>query len=107
MAGPKFNNRWTTLLAAVPLAVALGVSLSTPAASDPKDEAAVDRGRIVFRDTANCKYCHGWDGKGALVEGYPPATPLVRTVLTREALIETISCGRPRPGMPRHRADAW
>lgn len=101
------KTRWTSIAAAIPLALALGLTLTGPAASDPKDEAAVERGRQVFRDVANCKYCHGWDGKGSLVEGYPPAPNLVNTLLERDDLIETISCGRPRPGMPRHRQDAW
>ena len=108
MAGSKMKAMgWRSVLAAVPLAMAIGAGFSLPTAADPNDPEAVARGLLVYRDTANCKYCHGWDAKGALVEGYPPATPLVRTLLDRDQLIETISCGRPRPGMPRHRVNAW
>lgn len=109
MVGPKMKTsfRWVKLGVAISAAWILGAAISTPAAADPNDEAAVARGLQVWRDVAICRYCHGWDAKGALVEGYPPATPLVNTILERDQLIEAVACGRPRPGMPRHRVDAW
>jgi hypothetical protein len=106
MAATKSTFRWSFVFAAVALALPMGTASAQQPANAP-DDAAIQRGLTVWRDVAICRYCHGWDAKGALVEGYPPATPLVGTMLDRDALIEAVSCGRPRPGMPRHRADAW
>jgi hypothetical protein len=59
-------------------------------------------GRRIFQDKAQCTYCHGWAGDGS---GEPQssggAANLRETKLTREQLIEVISCGRPGAAMPR------
>jgi hypothetical protein len=59
-------------------------------------------GRRIFRDKAQCVYCHGWAGDGA---GEPQssggAANLRETQLNREQLIEVISCGVPGKAMPR------
>jgi mono/diheme cytochrome c family protein len=59
-------------------------------------------GRRLFFNTAQCPYCHGWAGDGA---GEPQssggAANLRETKLTREQLIEVVSCGVPGKAMPR------
>jgi mono/diheme cytochrome c family protein len=59
-------------------------------------------GRRLFYNTAQCPYCHGWAGDGA---GEPQssggAANLRETKLTREQLVEVISCGIPGKAMPR------
>lgn len=89
------------------VAVAALLWAAPSATAQAQDGDSVSRGLRIFRDIAICRYCHGWDGRGALVEGYPPAPTLVETLLGKEEIIEAVSCGRPRPGMPRHRRNAW
>jgi hypothetical protein len=65
-------------------------------------------GRRIFQDKAQCVFCHGWAGDGA---GAPQssggAANLRETMLTREQLIEVISCGRPGTAMPRFDDQAY
>jgi hypothetical protein len=65
-------------------------------------------GRRIFADKAQCTYCHGWAGDGS---GEPQssggAANLRETRLTREQLIEVISCGRPGQAMPRFDDQAY
>jgi cytochrome c553 len=65
-------------------------------------------GRRIFQDKAQCVFCHGWAGDGA---GAPQssggAANLRETKLTREQLIEVISCGRPGQAMPRFDDQAY
>ena len=65
-------------------------------------------GSRIFQDKAQCTYCHGWAGDGA---GAPQssggAANLRETKLTREQLIEVISCGRPGAAMPRFDDQAY
>jgi hypothetical protein len=65
-------------------------------------------GRRIFADKAQCTYCHGWAGDGS---GEPQssggAANLRETKLTREQLIEVISCGRPGQAMPRFDDQAY
>ncbi len=57
-----------------------------------------DAGKHVFQ-RANCMGCHKWHGNGG--GGYGgDALSLRKTELTREQIIETVSCGRPATGMP-------
>jgi hypothetical protein len=50
--------------------------------------------------------CHKWHGNGG--GGYGgDALSLRRTTLTREQIIETVSCGRPTTGMPYHLRGAY
>ena len=73
-------------------AVAYGQAPQPPA-SDP-----TSAGKAVF-SKANCVGCHKWHGNGG--GGYGgDALSLRKTELTREQIIETISCGRPGTGMP-------
>jgi hypothetical protein len=65
-------------------------------------------GRRIFQDKAQCTYCHGWAGDGS---GEPQssggAANLRETKLTRDQLIEVISCGRPGQAMPRFDDQAY
>jgi hypothetical protein len=65
-------------------------------------------GRRIFQDKAQCVFCHGWAGDGA---GAPQssggAANLREAKLTREQLIEVISCGRPGAAMPRFDDQAY
>ena len=62
-------------------------------AADP-----TDAGKAVFK-RANCFGCHKWHGNGG--GGYGgDALSLRKTELTREQIVETVSCGRPGTGMP-------
>lgn len=57
-----------------------------------------DSGKAVFK-RANCFGCHKWHGNGG--GGYGgDALSLRKTELTRDQIIETVSCGRPGTGMP-------
>ena len=73
-------------------AAAYGQAAQTPA-SDP-----TNAGKAVF-SKANCVGCHKWHGNGG--GGYGgDALSLRKTELTRDQIIETVSCGRPGTGMP-------
>ena len=78
------------------VALAILGSASVAAADD------VGFGRRLFYNTAQCTYCHGWAGDGS---GEPQssggAANLRETKLTREQLIEVVSCGVPGKAMPR------
>jgi mono/diheme cytochrome c family protein len=63
------------------------------ATSDPSTA-----GKAVFK-RANCFGCHKWHGNGG--GGYGgDALSLRKTELTREQIMEIVSCGRPGTGMP-------
>jgi mono/diheme cytochrome c family protein len=71
--------------------------LIPPAAA--QNQAAVDRGRELYKRVGFCFQCHNWDGNGA--------RSLVTTKLDREGLLEVIRCGRPGTNMPRHGKGSW
>lgn len=77
------------------LALVAGAMMSSASADD------FSYGRRLFLDKAQCSYCHGWAGDGA---GEPQsnggAANLRSSSLTRETLIEVISCGIPGTPMP-------
>jgi mono/diheme cytochrome c family protein len=85
-------------------AAACFAALAVVATTAPAPAAADDFGfgRRIFYNKAQCTYCHGWAGDGA---GEPQssggAANLRETTLTREQLIEVISCGVPGKAMPR------
>jgi mono/diheme cytochrome c family protein len=69
---------------------ALAQSASTP--------DVTDAGKAVFK-RANCFGCHKWHGNGG--GGYGgDALSLRKTELTRDQIIEIVTCGRPGTGMP-------
>ncbi|MGI3776292.1 MAG: c-type cytochrome [Janthinobacterium lividum] len=94
----------------LPAVVLLGLALAWApapgrAAQDGPGVAASGLGKATFRG-ANCVGCHKWFGGGG--GGYGgPAANLRETALTREQIVETVSCGRPGTGMPYFREDAY
>ena len=68
-----------------------------------RDAAAQDTsfGQRLFRDKADCQFCHGIDGDGRGDPRSPGrAANLHETHLNREQLVEVIACGRPGTEMP-------
>ena len=92
------------LRAALAALVAAAALWSRAAAAD--DDFAY--GRRIFQEKAQCPYCHGWAGDGS---GEPQssggAANLRETRLTRDQLIEVISCGVPGKAMPRFDDQAY
>jgi cytochrome c553 len=61
----------------------------------------VSFGQRLFRDKADCQFCHGIDGDGRGDPRSPGrAADLHKTILNRDQLIEVIACGRPGTEMP-------
>jgi hypothetical protein len=92
-----------TLLAAglIWCAAAIQVAHSQPTTT----REVSDEGKHVFQH-ANCIGCHKWHGNGG--GGYGgDALSLRKTELSREQIIEVISCGRPGTGMPAFARDAY
>jgi mono/diheme cytochrome c family protein len=87
--------------AAAAIVATLAVTLSTLCSALAQSAAPADptdAGKAVF-NRANCFGCHKWHGNGG--GGYGgDALSLRKTELSREQIIETVSCGRPGTGMP-------
>ena len=61
----------------------------------------VSFGERLFRDKADCQFCHGIDGDGRGDPRSPGrAADLHKTILNRDQLIEVVACGRPGTEMP-------
>jgi mono/diheme cytochrome c family protein len=88
------------------VAAALGIVLSLVVPAFAQTEAP-DPGRTVFRVTARCMFCHGWDGSGDASEYGGNAPSLRATQLSRDEIETTVRCGRPGTGMPAHQKDAY
>jgi len=87
------NFRTLPVVLALVLSSVGSAFAQSPAPADP-----TDAGKAVFK-RANCFGCHKWHGNGG--GGYGgDALSLRKTELTREQLIETVTCGRPGTGMP-------
>lgn len=95
-----------TVREAAAQAEAPAAEAEAPAAEEAPDPAEVDRGRRAYL-RANCVYCHGWDGRGSLVEGEPPAPGFVETYLDHAGIVEVATCGRIGTTMRRHLRTAW
>ncbi len=82
---------------------------SPPAADNAQqpDAATMALGLTVFKTTARCQFCHGWDGAGNASEYGGNAPSLRATQLTRDQIAETVRCGRPGAGMPYHARTAY
>jgi mono/diheme cytochrome c family protein len=96
--------KWFCITAlVVPLAALATIEGAVGQAAIGHDPFAA--GKEVYK-RANCVGCHKWHGNGG--GGYGgDALSLRRTVLTREQIIETVSCGRPATGMPYHLRGAY
>jgi cytochrome c553 len=81
-----------------PLIAAGGLLLSVPALASAQDTSY---GQRLFQDKADCQFCHGINGDGRGDPRSPgQASNLHKTILTREQVIEVITCGRPGTEMP-------
>jgi mono/diheme cytochrome c family protein len=89
-----------------PVMFAPAMTLSQEAGDQAGDP---ERGRVVYRSVGYCVNCHGWagDGKSGTNLQAPVGPSLRETALDREALIETIACGRPGTPMPYHDRAAY
>jgi mono/diheme cytochrome c family protein len=78
------------------------VSFAAPAPAQAQATAGLEAWK-----KGGCQECHGTFAEGG-GGGENPAGPSLRvTRLDREALKETIACGRPQTGMPYHLASAY
>mgnify|MGYP003350972563 CR=1 FL=1 len=104
----KSRQNFSTRLGAGWLAaVAFAVVVLAPAVASA-DEDSIRQGQSIFRAKANCQICHGWAGDGVKMETQAPdGANLRETSLDREALIETIRCGRPGRDMPPFERNAY
>jgi len=94
----------TPLFAATAIIISFAATIRILAAQ-PAAQDRTDVGKQVFK-SANCVGCHKWHGNGG--GGYGgDALSLRKTELTREQIIETVSCGRPGTGMPLHLRGAY
>jgi mono/diheme cytochrome c family protein len=86
----------TTVFAALAL-----VAASPCLAQTAEEKRAIDYGREIFKNKAQCQFCHKWDGSGD--QGYGGnALSLRATQLTRDQMAMVVKCGRPGTGMPFH-----
>jgi mono/diheme cytochrome c family protein len=66
-----------------------------------EEERTIEFGKEVYKNKANCQYCHKWDATGDT--GYGGiALSLRKSQLTPEQFAEVVRCGRPFTGMPYH-----
>jgi mono/diheme cytochrome c family protein len=66
-----------------------------------EDARTIEFGKEIYKEKANCQYCHKWDATGDT--GYGGiALSLRKTRLNPEQLAEVVKCGRPGTGMPYH-----
>src|ERR1700760_2078509 len=80
------------------LALAVIAVIATTGGAFAQSADPTDAGKAVFK-RANCFGCHKWHGNGG--GGYGgDALSLRKTELTREQIVETVTCGRPGTGMP-------
>jgi len=79
-------------------AATLALSLAAAGQAGAQNVAFGDR---LFHEKADCQFCHGPNGDGHGDPRSPgEAANLHETLLTRDQLIEVISCGRPGTEMP-------
>src|SRR5687767_14429602 len=83
------------------LFVGLGaaVALGAPASAQEATPQVVAAGLEAWEAGA-CQTCHGQFAQGGEGGEQPAGPSLRRTRLERDALVETVSCGRPGTGMP-------
>jgi Cytochrome c len=93
----------TPLFAATAIIISFAATIRILSAQ-PAGQDRTDVGKQVFK-SANCVGCHKWHGNGGGYGG--DALSLRKTELTREQIIETVSCGRPGTGMPLHLCGAY
>jgi mono/diheme cytochrome c family protein len=85
----------------IPALIAMLTTPMSPLMAEPADNSAY--GRRLYRDKAQCSFCHGWaaDGSGE-PQSNGGAANLRQSSLNRDQLVEVISCGRPGTPMPHY-----
>ncbi len=93
------------------------LALMLPGAAMAQDLAAAEAGMRLYRaDNVDCEMCHGWLGGGRYHDTqYSDVTAggpsLIKSTMTREEMIERISCGKMMEGrilvMPQYLGNAW
>lgn len=81
---------------------AVGLSIAVAAPALAQDAGTVAFGRTIYKDKADCAYCHGWSGNGVGDPRSEKGANLRATALDREQILEVARCGRPATGMPHH-----
>src|SRR5262249_57408655 len=78
---------------------------AAPAGAKPppsaEDARLIEFGKGIFKEKANCQFCHKWDASGDTGYG-GNALSLRKTALNPEQFVEVVRCGRPSTGMPYH-----
>ena len=88
----------TALAALLALATAPAHAQTALSAEEAR---TIEFGKQVYKEKANCQFCHKWDATGDT--GYGGiALSLRKTFLTPEQFAEVVKCGRPLTGMPYH-----
>jgi mono/diheme cytochrome c family protein len=97
------RNREAAIGTAILLALMLS-ALAPACAQAPvsaEDARLIEFGKGIYKEKANCQFCHKWDASGDTGYG-GVARSLRKTALTREQFVEVVKCGRPLTGMPYH-----
>jgi mono/diheme cytochrome c family protein len=90
-----------TAMAALALVATAPAPARAQAPLSPEEARTIEFGKEIFKNKANCQFCHKWDASGD--QGYGGnALSLRKTQLTPEQLAEVVKCGRPATGMPYH-----
>jgi hypothetical protein len=81
----------------------LACMLAGAAQAQSADPADIAAGMRLFHRDAHCQACHGWAGDGRKMDNQiPDGADLRASTLDRQALIQTIKCGRPGTDMPAY-----
>jgi mono/diheme cytochrome c family protein len=98
----KLSRKSAIAMAAVTVLWTTGAAPARAQAPLSAEEArTIEFGKEIFKEKANCQFCHKWDASGDT--GYGGiALSLRKTKLNPEQLAEVVRCGRPGTGMPYH-----
>src|SRR5215813_8097669 len=98
----RSHNLPATEIATV-LALLLGAVAPAWAQAVPwaEDARLIEFGKGIYKEKANCQFCHKWDASGDTGYG-GVALSLRKSALNREQFTEVVKCGRPLTGMPYH-----
>jgi mono/diheme cytochrome c family protein len=94
------SSPYAGIVKAVLAAAIIGALGATDAAA--QDAGLVGLGKTIYKDKADCAYCHGWSGNGVGDPRSENGANLRETNLDRDQIIEVTKCGRPGTGMPHH-----
>jgi mono/diheme cytochrome c family protein len=80
---------------------------SAPSGQGQINQALVQEGLQIFKSTADCQFCHGWDGGGNSNEYGGNAPSLRKITLKQDQIEQIVKCGIPGQGMPHHDPNAY